>query len=102
MRIIRGPELPHDRLDFGQGELAMRAFKMVAFGAFLAVAVAGCKTTAKPNWFNPGTAPEQKARAIVHDPYPENEPGPRIEGIRPREYERPLSEVDRARLIQRN
>ncbi len=79
----------------------MKALKWMAFGTFLALAVAGCKTTEKPNWFNPGTAPEQKARAIVHDPYPENEPGPRIEGIRPREYDKPLSEVDRARLMPR-
>jgi hypothetical protein len=80
----------------------MKAFRWMAFGTFLAVALVGCKTTAKPNLLNPGTAPEQKARAIVHDPYPENEPGPRIEGARPREYDRPLSEVDRARLIPRN
>lgn len=80
----------------------MRAFWCMAFGTLLAVAAAGCKTTAKPNWFDPGTAKEQKARAIVHDPYPENDVGPRIEGVRPREYDRPLSEVDRARLLQRN
>jgi hypothetical protein len=80
----------------------MKAFWYIAFGAFLAVVLTGCKTTAKPNWFDPGTAKEQKAQAIRHDPWPENEPGPRIEGIRPREYDRPLSEVDRARLIPRN
>ncbi len=80
----------------------MKAFWCTVFAAFLATAIAGCKTTAKPNWFNPGTAKEQKARAIVHDPYPENDVGPAIEGARPREYDRPLSEVDRARLLQRD
>ncbi|MDY0169645.1 MAG: membrane or secreted protein [Thermoguttaceae bacterium] len=59
----------------------------------------GCCGLAPPNLHYPGTAGYQQARAQVFDPYPENEPGPAIEGGRPLEYERPIPEVDRARRL---
>jgi len=61
---------------------------------------AGCGTTGGPNWFHPGPAVWQQARAERFDPYPENEPGPQVTGARPRAYDRPLPEVDRARWPQ--
>jgi len=57
----------------------------------------GCQSLAPPTIFHPGTADYQQARAERFDPYPENEPGPRIMGSRPPGYERPMAEVDRAR-----
>lgn len=59
----------------------------------------GCCGLAPPNLHYPGPASFQQARAQVFDPYPENEPGPRIEGGRPLEYERPVAEVERARRL---
>jgi hypothetical protein len=66
------------------------------------LAIAGCakpdkSSIARPNLLRPGTADLQQARAKRFDPYPENEPGPRINEARPREYDRPYPEVDRAR-----
>ncbi len=57
---------------------------------------AGCKTTAKPSWFRPGTAKEQQSRALRFDPYPETNIGPPMAGARPREFDRSIPEVDRA------
>jgi len=57
---------------------------------------AGCKTTARPNWFRPGTAQQQQARATRFDPYPETNIGPPMTGVRPREFDRSIPEVDRA------
>ena len=51
-----------------------------------------------PNLSSPGPAPYQRAEAIRHDPYPLNDVGPEIEGGRPREYQQPVNEVERARM----
>ena len=51
-----------------------------------------------PNWYSPGPVPYQRAEAIRHDPYPLNDVGPEIEGGRPREYQQPVNEVERARM----
>jgi hypothetical protein len=48
-------------------------------------------------WYRPGPAAYLQAQAERFDPYPENEPGPRVEGSRPRDYQKPIPEVDRAR-----
>ena len=37
-----------------------------------------------------------RARAPWYDPYPENEPGPAMVGVRPREYQKPPPEPSRA------
>ncbi len=59
--------------------------------------VPGCHSLALPNIGYPGPERYQQARAEAFDPYPENEPGPAVEGGRPREYAKPPAEVDRAR-----
>ncbi|MDZ7617255.1 MAG: hypothetical protein U1E05_09635 [Patescibacteria group bacterium] len=61
---------------------------------------AGCRGLAPPNIGYPGTASDQQARAEKFDPYPENEAGPAVEGGRPREYTKPIPEVDRARHVR--
>jgi hypothetical protein len=69
--------------------------------AALSVLIAlGCAGTAGPNWFHPGPAGYQQAMAVQYDPYPENEPGPKIVGARPPGYEKPIPEVERARWFQ--
>ena len=47
---------------------------------------------------HPGPAAFQRDEAIKHDPYPLDDVGPEIVGARPREYQRPLNEVERARM----
>lgn len=49
----------------------------------------------------PGTVQNQRFRAAVFDPYADNEIGPEVEGGRPREFQKPLSEPDRSRLFQK-
>jgi hypothetical protein len=51
-----------------------------------------------PDFFHPGWAHQQRHEAIEHDPYPLDDVGPEVVGGRPREYQRPLNEVERARL----
>ena len=67
------------------------------------VATSGCKPEVHrykrfPNFLSPGWAQQQRADAVAHDPYPVDDAGPEIVGGRPREYQRPLNEVERARL----
>ncbi len=50
----------------------------------------GCHN--RPNWGSPGTIGEQRQRAVLHDPYPNNTLGPAIESGRPLGFDRPLSE----------
>ena len=70
-------------------------------GALIAAGVAGCAPEAQRlsrTFSHPGPAAYQRAEAIVHDPYLLDDVGPEVVGARPREYQRPLNEVDRARL----
>jgi hypothetical protein len=59
--------------------------------------IVGCSHTAGPCWLHPGAAKTQQNRALRYDPYPENEPGPTMVGVRPREYQKPPPETSRAR-----
>ncbi len=80
----------------------MVRFSGVVWGAILLAASTGCQNLARPNLACPGTAEAQQARAERFDPYPENEPGPKIVGGRPMEYENPPAEVFRARWLPWN
>jgi hypothetical protein len=69
----------------------------------LAGCFAGCTQEAHryirfPDLAHPGWAHEQRGQAIEHDPYPVDDAGPEVVGGRPREYQRPLNEVERARM----
>ena len=58
-------------------------------------ACCGCKDWGTPRITPPfGSIGQQQARAQYHEPYPENDVGPPVEGGRPREYE-PRGEVAR-------
>lgn len=63
----------------------------------LAGGLAGCKTMEKPSLLHPGSEQTQQARALRYDPYPEPNVGPSVDGGRPRNYEKPLPETQRAR-----
>jgi hypothetical protein len=60
-------------------------------------ALAGC--AGHPLWNNPGTIQQQRLRATVHDPYPDQDLGPATDGGRPRDYLQPLPEPVRNRII---
>ncbi len=66
-------------------------------GLALFVTSIGCRNVEYPNWFSPGNAQTQRARAQYNDPYPEPETGPAVVGARPMEYQKPQAEVLRAR-----
>jgi len=72
------------------------------YGLLLAVAcplLGGCSPTffRTPRLASPGTAPYQRARAEVFDPYPPNDVAPKIVGGRPLDYQIPANEVTRSR-----
>jgi hypothetical protein len=69
--------------------------------ALLATSLVGCAPEAaalRQSFAHPGPAAYQRAQAIQHDPYVLNDVGPEVVGGRPREYQIPLNEVERARL----
>jgi hypothetical protein len=83
--------------------MSSRRFFAVASALFSLLSTFGCTPEVHryirfPSLDNPGPAPYQRAAAIRHDPYPLNDVGPEIEGGRPREYQQPVNEVDRARM----
>jgi len=43
----------------------------------------------------PGDMNTQRARALVHDPFPANDIGPEISGVRPRGFDLPRSEIQK-------
>jgi hypothetical protein len=56
----------------------------------------GCAS--HPRLAHPGTIEQQRLRATIHDPYPDPDLGPRIDGGRPRDYQNPLPEPVRNRI----
>ncbi len=48
----------------------------------------------RPNWGAPGTIGAQRSRAVLFDPYPNNDVGPPIVSGRPLGFERPLPEPE--------
>jgi hypothetical protein len=48
----------------------------------------------KPNWGSPGTIGDQRSRAVLFDPYPNNDLGPPVISGRPLGFERPMPEAE--------
>ena len=77
-----------------------RAQQIVAWSGLL-ICFAGCAN--RPGWgfsWGQGTTDRQKARAVVHDPYPINDIGPEVVGGRPREFYNPEPEAARNNATQ--
>jgi hypothetical protein len=95
---------PSDELVSRLLSMLMRAaFQLLLFVATAAASSIGCTPEAHryirfPDLAHPGWAHEQRGQAIEHDPYPVDDAGPEVVGGRPREYQRPLNEVERARM----
>jgi hypothetical protein len=82
------------------------AYQWPLFVVLAAASFIGCTSEAHryirfPDLAHPGWAQEQRNDAVAHDPYPLDDVGPEIVGGRPREYQRPLNEVERARMKAR-
>ena len=61
-------------------------------------ALAGCRGTRMPQLANPGSAGYQRYNALQNDPYPLDDVAPNVTSTRPKEYDRPIPEVKRARM----
>ncbi len=48
-------------------------------------------------WQPPGSMYDQANRATIHDPFPDNQIGANVEGIRPREFASPSAQPVRDR-----
>jgi hypothetical protein len=77
----------------------MRMNKNLALGLVVVFAAVGggCQNLARPNLLHPGTAEEQQKRAIRYDPYPQADMGPATTNVRPKAYDKPISEASQAR-----
>lgn len=73
----------------------MTHLRIWALGALLAV-VSGCGQT-RPLLAPPGPIRYQQNNASLHDPYPDQDAGPEIDGARPREFTHPAAEPVRSR-----
>lgn len=67
-----------------------------------AACLAGCRSDGRSLFAPPGSVAKQRSNAIVHDPYADNEIGPEVVGARPKDYQDPLSETDRSRLMRQS
>jgi hypothetical protein len=59
---------------------------------------AGCRSMA-PDVYRPGTMSTQQQRAVLHDPFPDNQAGPEVVGGRPLDYFQPAPEPVRSRTF---
>lgn len=69
----------------------------LAWIGILALLASGCAGMGRPNWLHPGPAAYQQKRAERFDPYPEPDVAPEVVGGRPREFQKPAPEPERAR-----
>ena len=69
----------------------------IAFALLCIVISAGCR--GRGYFAGRGTLKEQQANAVVHDPFPLDDIAPTDLGARPPNYQQPLPEPVRNRLI---
>jgi hypothetical protein len=58
----------------------------------------GCAGHGQYDFWHPGNIRSQRIRAVVHDPYPDQNLGPPVVGGRPRDYSEPLPEAVKNRI----
>lgn len=68
------------------------------FSATIVSCAGGCYL--RPNFGPPGTIGMQRSRAVVHDPFPSDDLGPRIVGGRPKGFDRPQAEAENLQEIR--
>jgi hypothetical protein len=65
----------------------------------LVLAPIGCRSVS--DLFGPpGTMRQQQLGATMHDPYTDNDAGPAVVGGRPRDFQKPLAEPVRSRILR--
>ena len=64
-------------------------------------AASGC-SLARPNWLHPGPTLEQQQRAVLFDPYVDNDLGPEVVGVRPPGFQKSRAEPVRAKMYQQD
>ena len=69
--------------------------RYAALFAMAALLQAGC--LGRTRLWDPGTADRQQQRAQHWDPYPEPDIGPDVSEVRPRDFQHPVPEAERAR-----
>jgi hypothetical protein len=92
--------LEHWTLGKGRAMSRLTTGKLLLSCAVL-ISLAGCANRPR-GWGFPwgqGTVERQKARAVVHDPYPLNDIGPEVIGGRPRDYFNPQAEPVRQHAV---
>lgn len=73
--------------------------ELVMLTALALATSTGCAGTAMPNFSSPGSAGQQRRTALQFDPYPLDDVAPPVAGGRPREYARPIPEVQRGQAF---
>jgi len=63
------------------------------------LAISGCTGISPYSWYNTPPA-YQEAQIQRFDPYPDNEIGPSMVGVRPRDFDAPITEPARARWLR--
>ncbi len=71
----------------------------VGFATFVSLVLTGCPTIRMPDFHHPGSAGYQRANALQFDPYPLDDVAPPVAGARPKEYDRPIPEVERGQAF---
>jgi len=71
----------------------MRNFTLMLALCGFALSATGCAGVR--NVFYPGSIEQQQSYATLHDPYPDNDAGPEMTGVRPRSFDRPMPEAQR-------
>ncbi len=74
---------------------------LIYLSLVLLTALCGCKLP-RPNIHQPGPEKVQRYEATQFDPYGDTDAGPEIVGGRPRDFQRPFSEPERARTFENN
>lgn len=77
----------------------MPSFGQLGLACLLMALVGGC-TVSRPNWLNPGPIFYQQQRSVLFDPYGDNDLGPEVVGGRPRDFQHPRSEAEKAKLFK--
>lgn len=76
------------------------SLRFIALAALLSASFVGCHRFAGPDGRSPGTLLNQQFRATLHDPYPDQDAGPEMTGVRPPLFREPLPEPVRTRGLQ--
>lgn len=79
----------------------MRILGRTGLLLLVSVLLSGCPSL-RPNLFHPGPQEYQRSQAILHDPYPDNDAGPEVEGGRPLDFEKPKPEPVRNQPYPQN